>query len=256
MFYQSENSLKGDILKFNIGNNVNFPLHLHTSFELVITLDGELEINIDKKQYILNRGDAVLIFPNQIHSLSTPQRSEHIIFIFSPKLVSAYSKIYLTKIPEGNLFRPSDFYVKKLEILSKMKELSTMAIKGVLYSICAEFDSLALYSFRKETENNLLFSVFHFVECNYQFSCTMSDLTKHTGYHYVYLSRYFKQCTGLSFTEYVNRYRINESLYLLSNCGKTVLQIAFECGFNSLRSFNRNFKKIMGQTPSEYQAKF
>jgi AraC-like DNA-binding protein len=71
----------------------------------------------------------------------------------------------------------------------------------------------------------------------------------------VYLSQYFKQATGLSYTDYVIRYRVNEASYLLKNTSQTVLQTAYDCGFESLRSFNRNFKRVTALTPQEYRDK-
>jgi AraC-like DNA-binding protein len=85
--------------------------------------------------------------------------------------------------------------------------------------------------------------------------CDLETLSVSLTYNYGYLSRYFKERTGISFTEYVNRYRITEACYLIGNTEKTFLSISCECGFDSLRSFNRNFIKIMGITPGDYKAK-
>ena len=50
-------------------------------------------------------------------------------------------------------------------------------------------------------------------------------------------------------------YRINESVYILKNTNKKIIDIALDCGFNSLRTFNRNFKEVYGMTPNEYRKK-
>ena len=121
--------------------------------------------------------------------------------------------------------------------------------------MCAEFDRGRTYAEGREESEGLLAKIFHFVESNYEGACTLDALAAHTSYHYVYLSRYFKRCVGMSFTEYVNRYRINEAGYLLKNTEATVISIALDCGFDSLRSFNRNFKRVMGMTPVEYRGR-
>ena len=59
--------------------------------------------------------------------------------------------------------------------------------------------------------------------------------------------------TGISFNSYKNRYRINNACYLLSNSNYSILQCALESGYQSVRSFNRNFKNILGITPAEYR---
>ena len=50
-------------------------------------------------------------------------------------------------------------------------------------------------------------------------------------------------------------YRLGKVCYLLENSDQTVLSIANDCGFGSLRSLNRNFKAKLGMTPEEYRAK-
>lgn len=252
MFYESHNSLYSDLLKIETGEDFSFPPHLHSSFEFVTVTDGEMLVNVDKKQYYLKDGEALLIFPNQMHSLSTPEHSRHLLCIFSPKLVQAYSNVFLAKRPVDHKFYPDSFYIKQLSEFVYRK--SSLKAKGLLYSLCDEFDSNAVYTDHDSEKENLLLKIFQFVETNYNKTCTLDALSEHISYHSVYLSRYFKRCTGLSYTDYVNRYRVNEAGYILKNSDTNILQIAYDCGFESLRSFNRNFKSIMGVTPSEFRA--
>ena len=79
------------------------------------------------------------------------------------------------------------------------------------------------------------------------------DLAHELGYEYTYMSRYFKRCVGISYNDYVNEYRTGRVCYFLTCSDKTVLEISDECGFNSLRSLNRNFKERLGMTPTEYR---
>ena len=61
---------------------------------------------------------------------------------------------------------------------------------------------------------------------------------------------------GQNFNEYINRYRINHALELLKNPktkSYTIASVAFDCGFNSLSTFNTAFKKVTGKTPSTYR---
>ena len=62
---------------------------------------------------------------------------------------------------------------------------------------------------------------------------------------------------GKNFYDFVNQYRLEEFKRLLSdpkNRNLTLLSLAIDCGFNSKSSFNRHFKKVTGQTPSQYFA--
>jgi AraC-like DNA-binding protein/ligand-binding sensor protein len=69
-----------------------------------------------------------------------------------------------------------------------------------------------------------------------------------------YFCKMFKKVTGLNFTDYLSRVRIEKSKNLLLNPNLRVSEIAFEVGFQSLTHFNRVFKKILGQSPTEYRA--
>lgn len=251
MFYEAKNSHRGEQLKIETGRNFNFPSHLHSSFEMITVLDGEMAVTIDKKQYILTAGRAVLVFPNQVHSLQTSRTSRHLLCIFSTQLVRAYSSVHVSRIPVDHTFLLAPFYVQQLQQLKE--EANTLQAKGCLYGICAAFDKGREYADRKDAGEDLLGRIFRFVEEHYMGACSLQDLAENTSYHKVYLSRYFKQCTGLGFTDHVNRYRINEAAYMLKNTDEKMLQIAYSCGFDSLRSFNRNFRTIMGITPNQYR---
>jgi AraC-like DNA-binding protein/ligand-binding sensor protein len=69
-----------------------------------------------------------------------------------------------------------------------------------------------------------------------------------------YFCKMFKKATGINFTDYLSRVRIEKSKNLLLNPNLRVSEIAYEVGFQSLTHFNRVFKKILGQSPTEYRA--
>jgi AraC-like DNA-binding protein/ligand-binding sensor protein len=70
-----------------------------------------------------------------------------------------------------------------------------------------------------------------------------------------YFCKMFKKYTGLNFTNYVSRVRIEKAKNLLLNPNLRVSEIAYEVGFQSLTHFNRVFKKLLGQSPTEYRGK-
>ena len=252
MLYETKNSLGDELLKTETNTDFNFPMHLHGSFEFITATEGELCVSVDGCDYKLGVGDALLIFPNQVHDIKTESHSSHFLCIFSQKLVQGYSDIYRSKLPRSNLFTPEVHTVESLMRLCT-GNISKLHAKGILYSLCAQFDDGAEYREKDAEPDGLLEKIFSFVESSYNGDCSLEALSAHTSYHYVYLSRYFKSSTGISFTDYVNRYRINEAGYMLKNRAQSVLRIAYDCGFDSLRSFNRNFKKIMNMTPIEYR---
>jgi AraC-like DNA-binding protein len=68
-----------------------------------------------------------------------------------------------------------------------------------------------------------------------------------------YFCKMFKKATGLKFTDYVSRIRVEKAKNLLLNRNLRVSEIAYEVGFQSLTHFNRVFKKILGLSPTEYR---
>jgi len=68
-----------------------------------------------------------------------------------------------------------------------------------------------------------------------------------------YFCKMFKKATGINFTDYVSRVRIENAKNLLLNPNLRISEIAYEVGFQSLTHFNRVFKKIIGQSPTAYR---
>ena len=230
MFYEYNHLGSPDYLKIEKNNNFSFPSHLHQCFEIIIILSGEMEITIDGKKHTLKKGEASLIFPNQIHELKS-QKSEHVLCIFSPRLVQAYA----TKITD------------------KIDAASPTLKKGILYSLCGRFDECAEYTTKKTDQKNLIHKIFSFVENNFSGNCSLVKLSQITTYDYSYLSRYFKKNIGISFNSYVTHYRLSHACYLLENTTQSIAECAFESGFSSLRSFNRAFKENIKKSPKQYR---
>ena len=255
MIYEFQNSLRDDRIKILPGEDLNFPPHLHNNFEFLLVTDGSMKIKIEKEEYELKSGDGLIIFPDRVHEFITEEHSRDVVCLFSPRLVGAFSQTFLNQVPKSSYFRPSSFVCDKiLSLFGREETAGTLEIKGILYLLCSEFDTGAEYiPRRKDSDGALISKIFRFVSENYAGDCSLRALSEATSYHYVYLSRYFKSYTGISFIDYVNGYRVNEACYMLENSHGSILKIAYECGFDSLRNFNRAFKKIKGMTPSEYK---
>ena len=161
MFYESQNSLNSDIFKLETGFDFSFQPHLHSAFELIHVTEGLMQVAVDNIQYDLSVGDAVLVFPNQVHSLHTPQHSRHELCIFAPELVRAFNPVHNGKIPNTNQFKPDQHILKTLSNLSANQ---TLLIKGTLYSLCGQFDMTAQYHDRAKNSDGLLAQIFRFVE--------------------------------------------------------------------------------------------
>lgn len=250
MFYQFKHFGISEYFCKEYGDNFSFPVHLHNSFEFITVFSGEMTVTVDNDVYTLKPGSSVLIFPNQLHSLQSLD-SRHMLCIFSPELVRAYFSKVREKIPISNMMQSDDFLINILDNL--LPDPPLIEKKGILYYLCAQFDKNAAYKNRIEFHDGLLQKIFAFIEKHHSGDCSLKKLSDGTGYSYCYLSRYFKKFTGISFNSYVNQYRVSKACYLLNNTSASVLQCALESGYDSLRSFNRNFFAALSETPSEYR---
>ena len=252
MFYQNEHFGTTEYFSKEVGTNFSYPVHLHRSFEFITVLEGEMTVTVADKSYNLSHGEGILVFPEQVHSLKS-ELCNHMLIIFSPDLVSAYYSKLSSKLPLNNKIKFPSYLEGQLCELSK--ESSVIKIKAILYSICTLLDEETEYVEKKNSESTLVFSMFNFVESNYDKECTLRAMSNALGYNEAYLSRCFGEATNMSFITYVNHYKIGKACYILRNTNKSILECAYESGYNTLRSFNRNFKDIIGLSPKEYRIK-
>ena len=79
------------------------------------------------------------------------------------------------------------------------------------------------------------------------------DLAAELGMSESQFSRFFRRATGNTFTDFVNRVRVNRACQLLMQSDRLVTHICYEVGFQNVANFNRRFRDIKGMTPSEFR---
>jgi AraC-like DNA-binding protein len=84
---------------------------------------------------------------------------------------------------------------------------------------------------------------------------SLTQVAKAVNTSTFYFCKMFKKVTGLNFTDYVSRLRVERARNLLLNRNLRVSEIAYEVGFQSLTHFNRVFKRVLGVSPTEYRAR-
>ena len=82
---------------------------------------------------------------------------------------------------------------------------------------------------------------------------SLGQVAKAASMSSFYFCKLFRKCAGITFTDYVSRVRIEKSKNLLLNPNLRVSEIAYEVGFQSLTHFNRVFKHVLNQSPTEYR---
>jgi AraC-like DNA-binding protein/ligand-binding sensor protein len=94
-----------------------------------------------------------------------------------------------------------------------------------------------------------------FITAHQSEELTLSQVAKAVNTSTFYFCKMFKRVTGLNFTDYVSRLRVERARNLLLNKNLRISEIAYEVGFQSLTHFNRVFKRILGMSPTGYRAR-
>lgn len=82
---------------------------------------------------------------------------------------------------------------------------------------------------------------------------SLDQMAKSLNVSTFYFCKMFKKATGLTFTDYLARTRVERAKNLLLNPNVRVSEVAYDCGFVSLTHFNRVFKRVVGKSPTEYR---
>ncbi len=80
-----------------------------------------------------------------------------------------------------------------------------------------------------------------------------SDIALEFHFDKFYLMRKFKEITGLTINQYINKQRIHNSMYDLIYTDSSILKVALNNGFNSLEYFSEQFNKIVGLSPAKFR---
>jgi AraC-like DNA-binding protein/ligand-binding sensor protein len=106
---------------------------------------------------------------------------------------------------------------------------------------------------QKDSEPAQITRARQFIEANAQEKLSLAAVARQAGMSEFYFCKMFKKVTGVNFSRYVSCVRVEKAKNLLLNPNYRVSEIAFEVGFQSLTHFNRIFKNIAGQSPTEYR---
>ena len=265
--HQYVNSIGNDLYNCYWYKDAHWSLHYHKGYEFVWVTAGELCARVGEKEYILHEGDTLFITPYQLHSYSTEVFSECYITVFSGSFVGHFAKATASKEPVCAKFGISSslsvylrehMLKKKQEAPDKGKDVkyiyiekpSPFEIKACLYAICAEFFSVSEWTDKQE-RSELVFRIISYVEKHYTENITLKGMAGELSYEYHYISRVLRESLNIRFCTLVNQYRCERAKELITETDAPLSVIAMNCGFQSIRSFNRVFAEMTGAVPSD-----
>ena len=252
MLHQISNSSQNYNYNAFVYTNTSWDSHFHTNYELIYAVEGNVCVRVDMDEYVLHTGELLLIPPSAVHSLYA-ECARTWVGVFSDDFVPRfaaetknlrYSKFTLTPDTE-------EYLREHLFFTGQPDKYMTSAC---IYAVCSECVARAEVT-EDERDRDFINSTTSFIAENISRDISMHDAAEHLGYEYHYFSSLFNRSFGMPFKSYINTYRFNKACTLLSKHESNVTQICDECGFTSIRNFNRVFKKMSGTTPSEYRRK-
>lgn len=247
--------------------------HYHPEYELVCVFEGSGTRHVGTHLSAYENGDLVLIGSNVPHSgfgLNAKDPHVEIVVQIHPDVLAGSLQLpemkdlaaLLKRSSKGiRFFRPVQEKVKKMLIgminLEPFERLMEF-IKILKYlSITADYETLNNQEITDELnkQQSRLQKIFSYVEAHYKSEIEISKVADLVSISVPSFCNYFKKTTQITFTEFVNRYRIQKACVLLLG-DNTVAGVCFECGFNNVTYFNKIFKRIMGKTPSEFKSEY
>ncbi|MFD1315188.1 AraC family transcriptional regulator [Namhaeicola litoreus] len=253
------------------------PWHFHPEYELTYIVKGKGIRYIGNNIQKFEEGDFVLIGSNLPHCWkNTHQGSgsvKSIVFQWNESMLGAdwlekdefYNiKMLLKKASKGILFKKS--YAKKsldklYSIISKPPLNKLLSFLSLLEELSSEEDIDILTSAGFSPNLNLKANyridiVYDYVKVNYKNKIMLDEVSGLVSMGNEAFCRFFKKSLNKSFFTFINEYRINLASKMLIETNKQVSQIAYDCGYESLPFFYRQFQKFMHCSPLVFRKKY
>ena len=228
--------------------------HWHFDHEIAVCESGEALISLDQKTYTLRKGQCIYLRGQSVHSILSAPGTTLYVSLFSDDLIRRITDNYCLAHPVFT----DNFRV--LETLERIRaagfkkerfydEISNALIQQLIagiFSVLEIQESAVSTSEATERYKKLLYDIDEHAE-DYSFSRAVEYMNMSEAY----FSRFFKKISGMTFSMYLNHIRVNKAIDLIQNTEMSMTEIAMNCGFETIRNFNRVFKQITGYAPRE-----
>lgn len=251
-------------------------IHWHPFVELLLCLENGNEVTINFNHYKVGINDLIILYPGDLHSIHNVSADSFLIVQFPLSLLSnimetdsmlptlsqcpvlkynpknaEYDKLILIfkNIFESNP-QPAERPFQEIPTYIKLLHFFYLYGQIMLQSIPNEVESHNIAQYKSA---KLMAEACLYISQNCSDALTLEGVAHHIGISKSYFSHLFKDYTKMTFVDFLTRERIKKSESLFLGSRKKIIDIAFECGFTSMSSFNRAFKKIKGLSPTEFR---
>lgn len=273
-FYENRMEVDSEHLPVSIYTNHDFSFlaHWHPETELAWVKTGSIRIGVNNDTYILNPGDICLIRSGDIHyyeSLSTDLCI--VIMVCHTDLVEEFASWTRRNRPATSILRAEQLKQQNLlhctellELLQRQQSEKRTAYTTYMKTLGSQILIELLRNWpvqpltknqsdRGDTGLHHVKDLLLFIDEHITADLSLESLSKEFHLDPYYLSKLFNRTTGMHFRVYLNEKRVLLAKEKLTE-KKYSGDIAWDCGFNSVRNFNRVFKSVTGMTPGEYKS--
>lgn len=248
-------------------------LHRHDAWELYYVVHGYGRRTAGDTLQPFAAGDVVLIPPSMFHRWEYEPDSadekgcvRYLMVAFSHSLVERCTDVFpeLRNRLAGVVF-PTDALKFGAEssrairnTLSEMNGMDELGRLSAMFRLLpviftASDHTSAGRPMRIERDVRRMQQICAYVMKHYVHSIALNDIAAEAGMNRSAFCSYFKRCKGMTFSQFVTRYRIETACELLKHSQKSVSEICYMVGFNDLPHFVRVFTHAMGVSPSKYR---
>ncbi len=233
----------------------------YTDMRICIMLRGSAVWQINERLHPVQAGDIILLNSRQKRRFASMGADGFVLGAFTldrHAFANAnHFSFFLTCIKEVN-------GVLRDEALAQiLTEIHTEAMQGtpVNYElISAKLTEFFIKAERKhgfdenaavKIDKNMM-KVLDYIDAHITEKISLAETATLAGFTESAFSRRFAKLNGVSFKKYVMSKKIEHAIYLLETTDQKVIDVAFECGFDSISGFYDTFRKITGTTPSKF----
>ncbi len=228
-------------------NGSKVVLHNHHAIELKFFVGGKCTVHVGNERFDCKEGDMIFVNSRRPHCYESTDASENYVLVVSQdmfKSICPKGKAFPIYMPNGDNFK----YVRRIleETYPVWRTMSLNAQRGFVYRILGtimQYNKLIDIQYDKKEE--LAVQILEYVELHYNEDIKLEDLAKKFGYTPNYFSNMFNKYFHMGLRECINRSRIKKAVEMISSNPKLPLaNIAEACGYDSLNTFHRAYKKF------------
>ena len=245
--------------------------HSHSAVEIILPDRGTTVYQIQDEVYRVKPKEILIVPSGSLHALTEPPDTIRYLLLFEPNPFMG-----LRDMPDLNgmmqrpiyLYDGSDTHKRAREILQQAVQcyferepmwntqcysylLQLYALLGRHYLRATAPQHEAP---RRSIDPAIMNSALTYINEHYMDDISLDHVALFAGFSKYYFSRMFKLFSGLTFSEYLTRKRLNVAADLLVRTNRPIREIAVSSGFGSMATFNRTFREHKNCTPSQFRA--